>query len=149
MKTIALRFSDNYAPKEGMIYHHQAFIDKYGYVWYGKFGNRILKGLLDDMLENGTNRFLLIKSGSIERYWVYFDEYKQNELPDLNMVPEYYRNDYEKVGCWFKVFKIEKAEKNVLKKCFLISTGCSLSTVSKHSMNPYFKIEYKEDLVID
>ena len=39
MKTVALRFSDNYAPEEGMIFLHQQLIDKYGYVWYGKFGN--------------------------------------------------------------------------------------------------------------
>ena len=41
MKTIALRYSDNYAPEEGMLYHHKQIIEKYGYVWYGKFGNRI------------------------------------------------------------------------------------------------------------
>ena len=41
MKTIALRFADNYAPKEGTIKLHQAIINENGYVWYGKFGNTL------------------------------------------------------------------------------------------------------------
>lgn len=149
MKTFAMRFSDNYAPKEGMLFHHQNIIDKCGYVWYGKFGNKILRSLLDEMIKNNNKRFLLIKSGTVDRYWVYFEEYRQGENPEFDKVPEYYRNDCERVGCWFKVTKFEKAANDVMKKCFLTSTGDSLSVASKHSMNPYFKIEYKEDLVID
>lgn len=37
MKTIALRFADNIAPKEGTIAEHEKIIDELGYVWYGKF----------------------------------------------------------------------------------------------------------------
>ena len=38
---------------------------------------------------------------------------------------------------------LEKAEKDVLSKCFVLSSGDCLSNASKHSMNPYFKIEYR------
>ena len=41
MKTIALRFADNYAPAEGTIKLHEDVINEYGYVWYGKFGNSL------------------------------------------------------------------------------------------------------------
>ena len=53
LKTIALRFSDNYAPKEGMIFLHQELINNLGYVWYGKFGNKISKEIIEEQLKKG------------------------------------------------------------------------------------------------
>lgn len=34
MRTIALRFADNYAPAEGTIKLHEDIINEFGYVWY-------------------------------------------------------------------------------------------------------------------
>ena len=142
MKTFALRFSDNYAPKDGMIFHHQQLIDKYNYVWYGKFGNNISKEILNEQLKTNDPKFLLIKSGGIERYWVHFVEYK-NQVSELEKIPDYYRNSSSNINNWFKVTKFEKTDKDVLSKCFVLSSGDCLSIVSKHSMNPYFKIDYR------
>ncbi len=142
MKTIALRFSDNYAPKEGMICLHQQLIDEYGYVWYGKFGNRISKEIIDYQLKTGDAKILLIKSGSVERYWMHFSIH-QEEKPELEKIPEYYRNNCDDIKCWFKVTKFERADKDVLSKCFVLSSGDCLSNASRHSMNPYFKIDYR------
>ena len=36
------------------------------------------------------------------------------------------------------------ADNNVMSDCVVLSTGNSLSLSSKHSMNPFFIIEYKE-----
>lgn len=41
MKSIALRFSEKFAPPEGTIAAHQALIDEKGYVWYGKLGSAL------------------------------------------------------------------------------------------------------------
>ncbi len=142
MKTIALRFSDNYAPKEGMIFHHNYLIEKYGYVWYGKFGNAVSKEIINGQLESDDPKFLLIKSGGIDRYWVHFDKYVQ-DTPEVDKIPEYYRNNAKDIKCWFRITRFEKADKDVLSKCFVLSSGDCLSTASKHSMNPYFKIEYR------
>ena len=144
MKTIALRFSDNYAPKEGMIFLHQKVIDDNGYVWYGKFGNRISKDIIEEQLKTDDPKLLLIKSGSVERYWLHFTSY-QESIPELDKIPEYYRNNCNDIKCWFKVIRFERAEKDVLSKCFVLSSGDCLSNASKHSMNPYFKIEYRGD----
>lgn len=38
MKTIALRFAENFSPKGGTIKTHEAIIREKGHVWYGKFG---------------------------------------------------------------------------------------------------------------
>ena len=127
-----------------MIYLHQQLIDKYGFVWYGKFGNRISKDIIEEQLKTDDPKLLLIKSGSVERYWLHFTE-QQEEVPDLDKIPEYYRNSCNVIKCWFKVVSFERAEKDVLSKCFVLSSGDSLSTSSKHSMNPYFKIEYRGD----
>lgn len=142
MKTIALRFSDNYAPKEGMIFLHQNIIDNYGFVWYGKFGSKISKDFIEEQLKTKDPKILLIKSGSIERYWVHFTDFQEN-IPNLEQIPSYYRNNCKDIKCWFKVIRFEKADKDVLSKCFVLSSGDCLSNASKHSMNPYFKIEYR------
>jgi hypothetical protein len=144
MKTIALRFSDNYAPSEGVINLHKEVIDKKGYVWYGKFGNKISKDFIQELLKNEHPKFLLIKSGSVERYWVYFDKFLQDETPDKEFIPAYYRDQANDINCWFRILKFEKADKDILSKCVVVSSGVLLSNASKHSMNPYFKIEYKE-----
>lgn len=143
MKTIALRFSDNYAPTEGMIYHHQKIIDEYGFCWYGKFGSSISRKIIEEQLKLENPKILLIKSGSSERYWIHFSEYKDKEVPEAKYIPLYYRNQINKIKSWIKVTKFEKADKNVMSKCFVISTGDCLSNASKHCMNPYFKIEYR------
>jgi hypothetical protein len=144
MKTIALRFSDNYAPKEGTIKLHQNLIEKYGYVWYGKFGNSISKEMKTILLENKDKRFLLIKSGGIDRYWIYY-ETVESKISDNIHIPEYYRNNTDKIGAWFKVIAIKKAENNIMGKCIITATGQVLSLASKYSMNPYFKITYNEE----
>ena len=143
MKTIALRFSDNYAPKEGTIKLHNEIINKYGYVYYGKFGNPILESYCKEVLKEENPKFLLIKSGFADRYWAYIQDITRT-IDEPDKVPEYYRNKIKDVRCWFKVTKIVPAEKNVMSKCTIISTGVPLSSASKGSMNPCFKISYEE-----
>ena len=144
MKTIALRFSDNYAPSTGTIKLHQDVIDKLGYVWYGKFGNSLSQKNIDMLLQLKERKFLLIKSGCQERYWVYFDDIKKNDI-ELEGIPKYYRNDRNRIKCWFKVIKFERANSKVMSKCFVASNGSLLSNSSKYSMSPYFIINYRED----
>ena len=144
MKTIALRFADNYAPSEGTIKLHEDLIRKYGFVWYGKFGNSVSQKNIDMLLNMKEKKFLLIKSGSVERYWVYFDDIKKH-IDELEFVPDYYRNNNEKVKCWFKVTKFERTSKNVMSKCYVVSNNTLLSNTSKYSMSPYFVIDYREE----
>ena len=144
MKTIALRFSDNYAPSEGTIKLHDELINKYGYVWYGKFGNSLSQNNIQMLLDMNEKKFLLIKSGGQERYWVYFDNIKK-EIEDIDKISSYYRDNRKRVKCWFKVTKFVRAEKNIMSKCCVISNNSLLSNTSKYSMSPYFVIDFKED----
>lgn len=143
MKTIALRFADNYAPADGTIKLHEDVIKELGYVWYGKFGNSLSQKNIDMLLNMIERKFLLIKSGAQERYWVYFDDIKKENI-NIEAIPNYYREDRERVKCWFKVTKFEKADPKVMSRCFVSSNGSLLSNTSKYSMSPYFVIDYKE-----
>ena len=67
MKTIALRFADNFAPKEGTIALHKAQIAENGFVWYGKLGNPVSKRVGDMILKQDEPRILLIHSGGVKR----------------------------------------------------------------------------------
>ncbi len=94
MITVALRFSENFAPREGTIVAHEQIINKNGYVWYGKIGTPLSAKVCASILENDEPRILLIQSGGIKRYWGYIKEIS-HEQPDLDYVPSYY---HDKIG---------------------------------------------------
>lgn len=141
MKTIALRFSDNFAPTMGTIAAHQECIDKNGYVWYGKLGSAVSDKICNELMAEEGKKILLIHSGKTSRYWAYIDKV-QKEIPTLKDIPEYYRDQAGLFHTWFRVTKIEEAEKTVMAQCVVASSGAPLSMTSKSSMSPYFIIEY-------
>lgn len=143
MRTIALRFADMIAPQDGTIVEHEKIIDKLGYVWYGKFGARVSDKNKSVILASEDKRILLIHSGTSRRYWLYIEDITY-DTPEMTAIPAYYRHIAGTIKTWFKVTKIEKAEKDVMGRCTIVSSGSSLSAVSKHSMNPYFVINYDE-----
>lgn len=143
MKTIALRFGEHFSPDCGTIAAHQQLIDKLGYVWYGKMGNPVAARIVEELKEQGHTKILLVNSGKADRYWAHVSEITR-ETPPADGIPEYYRNLTEKFKTWFKVTEFEPAPKDIMSKCFVASSGNALGEVSKHSMSPYFIIEYKE-----
>lgn len=146
MKTIALRFGEHFSPDCGTIAAHQQLIDKLGYVWYGKMGNPVATRIINELEEQADSRILLIHSGKADRYWAHVIEISK-KTPPLEGIPKYYRNLTEKFKTWFKITGFEPASKDIMSKCFVVSSGNPLGAVSKHSMSPYFIIEFKEDEV--
>ena len=144
MKTISLRYTDNFAPDKGTIVAHQNVLDVKGYVWYGKLGTPISLKIASMLLNNPEPRFLLIHSGAFDRYWIYFDKISR-EQPIYEDFPDYYHNIADRLKTWFRIIRIEKAEKNVMSKCVVVSSGLPLSDASRHSMSPYFIIEYNKE----
>ncbi len=142
MKTIALRFGDQFAPKCGTIAAHQKLIDTLGYVWYGKLGSPVSVSIINDLKSENSPKILLIHSGKFDRYWAHISEITR-ETPPLVGIPEYYREQTDKFKTWFKVIKFEQAPKDIMAKCHVISSGAPLGEVSMHSMSPYFIIEYQ------
>ncbi len=143
MKILSLRFGENFAPECGTILAHQEMINKNGFVWYGKFGNAVSDNIIKTIFKEKEPKLLLIKSGTPERYWAYIEK-AQRQAPESRYVPEYYRDMMNKVKCWFKIIKIEKAPSDVMSKCFIVSSGAQLSAMSKVSMNPCTFVNYDE-----
>ncbi len=143
MRTIALRFSNNFAPEAGTIAEHQGIIAELGYVWYGKLGTAVSSAVIGQILENDEPKILLIHSGSAGRYWAYIDAV-QRDTPESSAIPLYYRDMTEKFNTWFRITRFEDAPKNILSQCTVASSGATLSQASRHSMSPYFIIDTNE-----
>ena len=143
MRTIALRFSNNFAPDIGTIRAHEELINEKGFVWYGKLGSKISAKVSMDIMKNESPRILLIHSGAAARYWAYIDK-TQNEVPELDGIPEYYRNRTGDFKSWFRIIRIEVAPRDILVHCFVSSSHVPLSIASRHSMSPYFIIDVEE-----
>ena len=141
MRTIALRFADKFAPEEGTIKAHQRVIEMYGFVWYGKMGNAVSQTILKELTANEKSRILLIHSGKPDRYWAYIDV-AQREQPDRQYIPEYYRENAANFRSWFRVTRFETAPGDILAQCIVPSSGNTLSYTSKHSMSPFYIIDY-------
>lgn len=141
MKTIALRYAENFAPNIGTIGAHQQVIDTIGYVWYGKLGNPVSEKIATEILQAPDSVILLIHSGGQDRYWAHVEAIQRNTPSEG--VPRYYQNMTDKFKCWFKVTEFEKAAKDVMCQCFVASSKKPLSLASRHSMSPYFIIEYQ------
>ena len=143
MRTIALRFSNNFAPEAGTIAEHQKILAELGYVWYGKLGATVSSVVTNHILDNEDPKILLIHSGSTGRYWAYIDAI-QRETPETSAIPAYYREMADKFNTWFRVTRFDDAPKNILSQCTVASSGASLSQASRHSMSPYFIIDYEK-----
>ena len=144
MKTIALRFAENFAPKCGTIKAHEEIIDKHGYVWYGKLGSAVSFKVISTILSNDEPKILLIRSGRSERYWAYVTDIT-NKCPPSDEIPTYYRNGSDKFKTWFKVTRFELTDKNIMSQFVVASSKQELGIISKASLSPYFIIESKTD----
>ena len=143
MRTIALRFADNIAPQEGTIAEHEKIVEELGYVWYGKFGLPVSKRICATILNNENPRILLVNSCKTERYWAFIDCITR-VAPDDGDYPNYYADKKGNITTWFRITRFNKADKDICSKCFVCSSGNTLTNTSRTSMSPYFFIEYKE-----
>lgn len=145
MKSIALRFSEKFAPSEGTIATHNTLICEEDHVWYGKLGSALSDKTVGLLMSNKQPRILLIHSGRSNRYWAYIDAV-QRCTPPLDEIPPYYRHMAQDFKFWFRVISFEKAENDVMQKCKVASSGEILTFASKKSMSPYFIIDAPDPL---
>ena len=144
MKTIALRFGEQFSPKCGTIAAHQEIINKIGYVWWGKLGLPINTKLTKELESQDNLKILLINSGKTSRFWAYVSNISRNK-PSIGEYPSYYNEKVDSMKTWLKITSFEKAPNDVMSKCFLVSSDNTLTETSKYSMSPYFIITYNEN----
>lgn len=142
MNTIALRFNDNIAPKEGTIKAHEEVIKKNGYVWYGKFGQRISKKNMEYIMESKDPKILLINSRAKTAVWAHVEAIAI-DMEDPDRIPSYYRDKIKDCGVWFKITGFDIAEKEILNKC--ITTSNRKLSEALHCMSPFFSIHLDEE----
>lgn len=139
MKTIALRLGEHFSPECGTISAHEEIIERLGYVWYGKMESKISEKMIREIMASDNPKILLIRRGKAERYWAYIEAI-QYAVPNKEVIPEYYRDTAGTFKTWFMVKSFKQADKDVMSKCVVASSGRALGDVSKHSMSPYFII---------
>lgn len=143
MRTVALRFADNFAPSEGTIAAHEAVISNKGYVWFGKIGSALSEETIKMILMNQPAKVLLIHSGTTKRYWALVDAITKS-FPGDGEFPSYYSDKSSLIKTWFRVIQFIDAPKDILSKCYVISSGELLSNVSRKSLSPFYRIECEE-----
>lgn len=94
METIALRYADHFAPPEGTIGAHDALIQRFGCVWYGKIGRGLSDKTIKLILQNDPPLILLIHSRHSDRYWANVVKI-QKEIPPEEYIPKYYKDKFE------------------------------------------------------
>lgn len=140
MKTIAIRFSDNFAPKEGTIAAHESLIKSNGYVWYGKMGShRMSPHVIEEVMKNGEATILLIHTQSRIHYLAKVKEIKE-KCPEPSLIPSYYRDRLSDFANWFKIVSFEPVGEETLKE-FYTSGGNTIFDIYKKSMGSYFVVE--------
>lgn len=96
------------------------------------------------LMKQDEIRLLLIHSGKTDRYWAYVDKIIK-ETPSFDEFPSYYHGISDEFKTWFRITKIEEASNNIMGLCKVASSGATLGEASKHSMSPYFIIDFEED----
>lgn len=142
MFTVALRFADNFAPACGTITAHQEIIDSRGRVLYGKLGSPISSATSEKILAAEEPKVLLVHSGHADRWWAIIDGISR-EPDDRTLIPDYYRHKADDFHSWLHVVELQKAPNDIMTRCTVISSGRPLSLASRHSMSPYFLIDFE------
>lgn len=125
MITFLLRYGDVFAYEEETIEEHRKLFSK-------KMGLGLpRKGVAACMCNKNRNCLTI--------------ETVTNDILSNEEFLSYYADKSNNVKTWFNVINLEKAEKDVLSKCRLIS-NYHLSGVSKSSMSPYFIVKYEENI---
>lgn len=118
---LLIRYSDVDAPRDGTINEHMKIQKQYGYVWFGKFGRRIGKPVIDELdrqIGSKLNSYLFLYHGSKTNEFFYISNILEirKSIPreEILKVPAYYRDRAGLVKTWIKLGTIWKANKSKL-----------------------------------
>lgn len=140
METIALKFNNNFASKDGTIEEHNKLLKEKGYVWYGKLGTPLSKRNKESIVSSEHPHILLVNNRDNEYYWACIEKIEYQ--PDDENIPEYYRARKSDFTTWFKIVKLVKTDKEILRKCIVTSSSRPLIE-AMNCMSPFFNISYK------
>lgn len=85
MRTIVLRFFNNFALEAGTISEHQEMITEFGFVWYVKLGTAVSSAVTSQILENEEPKILLIHSVATGYILMRYRKRRQKHLASPNI----------------------------------------------------------------
>lgn len=102
---------------------HNDLIERSGYVWFAKIGNKPAIKIMQKMIDDKTP-YLLLKDPR-NAYVAEFSEFREAKPSDGDY-PEYYKTEIppsRKISVWFKLKSIKRVENlNLLKNIILKSS---------------------------
>ena len=139
-KLLVLRYSDFL--QKNCIQLHVDLIDKLGFCWFGKIGQRPSQKFITQIMAFDKPQILLhssTKSFLCEVLEVTYDK-PESGYPQYYEEALFRRN--HNPSAYFKLKSIEQVPKNILKSFIVVSSKNYLSLSLHRSMNSVFFVEY-------
>jgi hypothetical protein len=131
------------------IEEHKTLLNKNGFVWFGKIGNKPTDRALEKMIQDKSN-YILLKDPS-KAYICTFETY-QYDMP-TDGFPAYYSTEIlpnRKFSIWFKLLYItEVTDLSVLNDIVLKSSRSPILETARKSMASHFYTVTKREVVIE
>lgn len=126
---------------------HLKVMDKKGYVWFGKIGNKPTNKALVKMLEEESN-YILLKEPQ-NAYICRFEAYS-DKMPADGDYPDYYKTEIlptRHFSLWFKLVYIKKVDDmNLLSSVVLKSSRSPILETTSKSMASHFYTVTREEI---
>lgn len=128
---------------------HLQLIKKYGYVWFGKIGNKPAEKTLNRMIEEKSN-YILLKD-SENAFLCEFEAFSEIN-PDNSKFPKYYQTEImptRNFSIWFKLVSIIQIHDLTILNDVVLKTSFNpiLETASK-SMASHFYTVTRKDIML-
>jgi hypothetical protein len=148
--SVAIRYGEHIAPREGTVAAHQTVVDRAGYAWYGKFGLPLSEQRLALLMsQRDDGRLLLFLLCKWDLTLAEVDQVARTIPPsELAFVPAYYREKFSDVGTWLRVRRfVPLSGIGIATQLRIQSSGRPLSEAISSSASPMFYVTVDEDVM--
>jgi hypothetical protein len=152
---LAVRFSDNLFSVGEVTEKHNEVVSKFGYVWFGKFGNTISESrieMLNQQITKGIPTYIYLVKGNRKKSTFYQADLLgiARQLPngEEKCFPEYYaQHDLVKfIKTWFKISQISPIESSALSKLKAVGSIYPIQETLVRSSSGYFLVHEAKNL---
>jgi len=152
---LVVRFSDNLFSVGDVVEKHNIVAAKYGYVWFGKFGNTVAEKrieILHGQIAKKVPTYIYLVKGNRKKSTFYrsnlLELTKQLPKSEEKKFPKYYtENKLQKhIQTWFKISEIILVEDSALSKLKAIGSVYPIQETLVRSSSGYFLVHEAKDI---
>jgi hypothetical protein len=152
---LVVRFSDNLFSVGAVTEKHNEVVSKFGFVWFGKFGNLISEQrieMLNHQITKGIPTFIYLVKGNRKKSTFYQADLLEiaRQLPNggEKHFPKYYiQYDLVRfINTWFKISQITPVGSSALLKLKTVSSINSIQETLVRSSSGYFLVHEAKSL---